>query len=179
MKCKYFKYLQVKVKQEIVKSKTWPEFLQISHALPDNRNPASSSRSDTVPLAARSSSHGAISPDTQHIISISFYLSPSNCVAWLLFLSTHSTSKLHCRKRVGAATKLCVECLGIWHSVILICPEVGRLNWGRPGFDFRCELSTSVRTPERCGQTRVRGEVEWGGHIAGKYAHLYVVNSCH
>ena len=47
-----------------------------------------------------------------------FTWAQSNSDIWLLFLSTHSTSKLCCHKRVRALTKLRVLCWGIWLVVV-------------------------------------------------------------
>ena len=42
-----------------------------------------------------------------------FTWAKSNCDSWLLLRSSHSTSKLCCRWRVSAPTKLCVACKGV------------------------------------------------------------------
>ena len=40
------------------------------------------------------------------------------CYSWLLFLSTHSISKLCRRWRFITSTKLCVACMGVWLGLL-------------------------------------------------------------
>ena len=67
---------------------------------------------------------------------IPFYLGQINCDSWLIFLSTHLTSKLHHRWRLMTSTQLGVACAGVWLGVSRMWELVGAsecvcaLKWG-------------------------------------------------